>query len=168
MAHFMASFPTLPAFEIDNEIDGRLDPWGPQYAAYHKAFGKIVKAVAPDRWAVESGVAGIYPDATRKHVKNGDFADIDVCNGHRYCGIDAPEVSKSNANTGQGEAKKTFLRDVYREWKRAATADGKDRQLWITEWGWDTRAGQIVSEWEQAAYLQRGYMLGLGNGVDKM
>ena len=168
MAHFMASFPTLPAFEIDNEIDGRLDPWGPEYAAYHKAFGQIVKAVAPDRWAVESGVAGIYPDATRKHVKNGDFADIDVCNGHRYCGIDAPEVSKSNSNTGQGEAKKTFLRDVYREWKRAATLDGKNRQLWITEWGWDTRAGQIVTEWEQAAYLQRGYMLGLGNGVDKM
>ena len=168
MAHFMASFPTLPAFEIDNEIDGRLDPWGPEYAAYHKAFGQIVKAVAPDRWAVESGVAGIYPDATRKHVLNGDFADIDVCNGHRYCGIDAPEVSKSNANTGQGEAKKTFLRDVFREWKRAATLDGKDRQLWITEWGWDTRAGQIVTEWEQAAYLQRGYMLGLGNGVDKM
>ena len=168
MAHFMASFPTLPAFEIDNEIDGRLDPAGPEYAAYHKAFGQIVKAVAPDRWAVESGVAGIYPHATRKHVLSGDFADIDVCNGHRYCGIDAPEVSKSNANTGQGEAKKTFLRDVYREWKRAATADGKDRQLWITEWGWDTRAGQIVSEWEQAAYLQRGYMLGLGNGVDKM
>ena len=168
MAHFMASFPTLPAFEIDNEIDGRLDPWGPEYAAYHKAFGQIVKAVAPDRWAVESGVAGIYPDATRKHVKNGDFADIDVCNGHRYCGIDAPEVSKSNSNTGQGEAKKTFLRDVYREWKRAATLDGKNRQLWITEWGWDTRAGQIVTEWEQSAYLQRGYMLGLGNGVDKM
>ena len=168
MAHFMASFPTLPAFEIDNEIDGRLDPWGPEYAAYHKAFGQIVKAVAPDRWAVESGVAGIYPDATRKHVKNGDFADIDVCNGHRYCGIDAPEVSKSNSITGQGEAKKSFLRDVYREWKRAATLDGKNRQLWITEWGWDTRAGQIVTEWEQAAYLQRGYMLGLGNGVDKM
>lgn len=168
IAHFVATFGTLPAFEIDNEVDGRLDVQGPEYAAYHKAFGEIVKAVAPESWAVEAGVAGIYPEATRRHVLGGAFAGIDVCNGHRYCGVDAPEVSRSNVNTGQGEAGQALLRDIFRQWKKAAAADGRDRQVWLTEWGWDTRAGQIVTEWEQAAYLQRGYLLGLANGVDKM
>ena len=168
LAHIVATFGTLPAFEIDNEVDGRMDPYGKEYAAYHRVFAEIVKAISPNRWAVETGVAGIYPEATRKHVLAGDFKNIDVCNGHRYCGIEAPEFNKSNANTGQGEAKQTFLRDVFRHWKSAACADGKNRQVWLTEWGWDTRAGQIVSEWEQAAYLQRGYMLGLANGLDKM
>ena len=30
----------------------------------------------------------------------------------------------------------------------------------MTEWGWDTLAGQPVSEWEQAAYLQRKMSFG--------
>lgn len=168
LAHFVASFDRLPSFELDNEVEGRADPFGNVYGAYHKAFADIVKSVRPDAWAVECGLAGIYPEAVRRHVLSGDFANIDVCNGHRYCGIDAPEYSRSNANTGQGEAKQTYLRDLFRNWKEAACLDGKDRQLWVTEWGWDTLAGQIVTEWEQAAYMQRCILLALGNGVNKM
>lgn len=168
MAHFVSSFDGLPAFELDNEVEDRSDPYGKEYGAYHKALGDIIKAVRPDAWAVECGLAGIYPEAVRRHVLSGDFANIDVCNGHRYCGLDAPEYSRSNANTGQGEAKQTYLRDLFRNWKEAACLDGKDRQLWVTEWGWDTLAGQIVTEWEQAAYMQRCILLALGNGVNKM
>ena len=89
-------------------------------------------------------------------------------NGHRYCGKDGPEYSKANLNIGMSEAKPAYLRDVWRHWKKAATCDGKFRELWVTEWGWDTLAGQPVSEWEQAAYLQRKWVLAMGNGVEKM
>ena len=168
IALIVSTFPDQPCWELDNERDATVDSYSDGYGKYHKAFGDIMHACVPDKWSVEEGSAGIKVEATLKHVKSGDYRNIDVCNGHRYCGIDAPEYSKSNANSGQGEAKKTFLRDLWRHWKAAATADGKDRQLWITEWGWDTRAGQIVTEWEQAAYMQREWVLAMGNSIDKM
>ncbi len=168
IARIVASFPELSCFELDNEKDTVKSDFPETYLAYHRAFGEIMKAVRPDALAVQEGAAGIDLEATRKAVLNGDFRDIDVCDGHRYCGIDAPEVSRSNANTGRGEDRKIYLRDMWRQWKKAACADGRDRELWLTEWGWDTRAGQIVSELEQAAYLQRKWVLALGNGVDKL
>lgn len=168
IALIVATFPEITAWELDNEVEFRMPVEAPAYAAYHKVFGEIIHAISPKTWSVEQGAAGIFPELLRKNVLDGSFDDIDVVNGHRYCGIDAPETSKSNANTGQGEAKQTFLRDVFRQWKAAACADGKNRQVWITEFGWDTRAGQIVTEWQQAAYLQRGYLLSMANGVDKI
>ena len=168
IARIVAAFPSLHCFELDNEKDEQKDGFPESYAAYHRAFGEIMQAVRPDALAIQEGAAGIDVAMTRKLVLDGSMDGIDVCNGHRYCGVDAPEYSKSNLNTGRGEDRKTFLRDLWRHWKAAACADGHDRQLWLTEWGWDTRAGQIVSEIEQAAYLQREWVLGMGNGIDKM
>ncbi|MBR1608685.1 MAG: hypothetical protein IJ678_03615 [Kiritimatiellae bacterium] len=168
MARIVATFDGLCCFELDNERDNVKNRAPGAYGAYHRVFAQIMKAVRPDAWAVQEGAAGIDVAATRKFVENGDFRDIDVVNGHRYCGLVGPEVSRANLNTGMGEERKTYQRDLWRHWKKAATADGRDRQLWITEWGWDTRAGQIVSEWEQAAYMQREWVLARGNGVDKL
>ena len=168
VARIVTAIDGLSCFELDNEKDVVKHDFPSSYDAYHRAFGEIMKAARPDALAVQEGAAGIDVDATRRSVLNGSFRDIDVCNGHRYCGIDAPEFSRSNLNTGRGEDRKTFLRDLWRQWRAAASADGKSRQLWLTEWGWDTRAGQIVSEWEQAAYMQREWVLGMGNGIDKM
>ena len=138
------------------------------YGRYCQAFGDIVKSARPDARAVAPGLAGIYVEQSQKLVEKGYFRNIDVVNGHRYCGKDGPEYSKANLNTGMSEAKPAYLRDVWRHWKKAATCDGKFRELWVTEWGWDTLAGQPVSEWEQAAYLQRKWVLAMGNGVEKM
>lgn len=168
MSLIVATFPELRAWELDNEKDTLMFNDPENYDLYHKTFGEVVHGVDPDVWAVEQGAAGIYVEPTRERVLSGAFDDIDVCNGHRYCGIYAPELAKNNANTGQGEAKQEYARDQWRRWKRAACADGKQRQIWITEFGWDTRAGQIVTEWEQAAYCQRGYMQGYASGVDKI
>ena len=168
MSLIIATFPEIVAWELDNEKDTLMFNDPENYDLYHKTFGEVVHGVDPDVWAVEQGAAGIYVEPTRERVLSGAFDDIDVCNGHRYCGIYAPELAKNNANTGQGEAKQEYARDQWRRWKRAACADGKQRQIWITEFGWDTRAGQIVTEWEQAAYCQRGYMQGYASGVDKI
>lgn len=168
MALIVSTFDTLSAFELDNEADGLMFKDFDGFGRYCSAFGDIVKATRPDARAVSPGLAGIYVEETRKFVEKGYFRNIDVVNGHRYCGKDGPEYSKANLNTGMSEAKPAYLRDVWRHWKKAATCDGKFRELWVTEWGWDTLAGQPVSEWEQAAYLQRKWVLAMGNGVEKM
>ena len=168
MALVVSTFDTLSAFELDNECDTLMFRHFDAYKRYCEAFGAIMKAARPDARAVSPGLAGIYVEETQKLVESGAFKDIDVVNGHRYCGKDGPEYSKANLNTGMSEAKPAYLRDVWRHWKKAATCDGKFRELWVTEWGWDTLAGQPVSEWEQAAYLQRKWVLAMGNGVEKM
>ena len=168
MALLTSTFNNLSAFELDNECDGKIWTDLDSYGQYCQAFGDIIHAARPDAKAVSPGLAGIYVGFTKQLVDKGYFRNIDVVNGHRYCGKDAPEYSKGNANTGMSEAKKEYLRDCFRNWKRAACGDGKTRELWVTEWGWDTLAGQPVSEMEQAAYLQRKWLLGMGNGVDRM
>ena len=168
MALAVSTFDTLTAFELDNEVDGLMFKTLDGYGRYCQAFGDIVKSARPDARAVAPGLAGIYVEQSQKLVEKGYFRNIDVVNGHRYCGKDGPEYSKANLNTGMSEAKPAYLRDVWRHWKKAATCDGKFRELWVTEWGWDTLAGQPVSEWEQAAYLQRKWVLAMGNGVEKM
>ena len=163
-----STFPELTAWELDNETDGTMWTSLDGYGRYCQAFGDILHAARPDAKAVSPGLAGIYVEQTRELVEKGYFRNIDAVNGHRYCGKDAPEYSKANLNTGMSEAKPAYLRDMWRHWKKAATCDGKFRELWVTEWGWDTLAGQPVTEIEQAAYLQRKWMLAMGNGVEKM
>ena len=174
---FMMAFPDYPAWEIDNEYDLRhsrseRDRNWSSYKVYHKKFAQAVKAVNEDSLAVEQGNAGIYPKRLMEIIKSGSFNNIDVVNSHFYTGIEPPEISRRNMNAhGQFSAAgliPVLLTDLLREYAIAADIDGRNRQAWITEFGWDTLAGKIVSEREQAAYLQRGYMLGLNSGMDKM
>ena len=167
MSLIVSTFDNLSAFELDNETDGSMWTTMDGYGRYCQAFGDIVEACRPDAKAVSPGLAGIYVEQTKELVDKGYFRNIDVVNGHRYCGKDGPEYSKANLNTGMSEAKPAYLRDLWRHWKKAACGDGKFRELWVTEWGWDTLAGQPVTEWEQAAYLQRKWVLAMGNGVEK-
>ena len=51
--------------------------------------------------------------------------------------------------------------------KQAAQADGKKRESWLTEFGWDTLAGLAVSPYEQAVFLPRAWMLAMAAGTDK-
>ena len=168
MAQIVSAFPTITAWELDNETDGTVWTDLDAYGRYCQAFGDICAATRPDAKAVSPGLASIYVEFTQKLVEKGYFRNISVVNGHRYCGQDAPEYAKQNLNTGASEAKPAYLRDLWRHWKKAATCDGKFRELWVTEWGWDTLAGQPVSEIEQAAYMQRKWVLAMGNGVEKM
>jgi hypothetical protein len=169
----LLAFPQYPAWELDNEYDyrhGREEQargWA-SYDAYHRLFGQVVKFMDDRVLAVEQGTAGIHPDWVRRSVKNGAFERIDAVNAHFYCGTTAPEQSTENANVGGEESGRALLFDLLRDLAAAADSDGRDRQAWITEFGWDTLAGHIVSEPEQAAYLQRGYLLGLQAGIDKM
>lgn len=173
LLHILMTFPDYPAWEIDNEYDlhyGRFEAkrgWR-SYRRFHSDFAAALKFLYPDKLAVEQGNAGIYPERVKANVLSGAFKDIDVVNAHFYCGSNPPELAKKNFNTNGGDAPDRLVYDLLREFVKAADADGENRQAWITEFGWDTLSTHVVTEREQAAYLQRGYMLGLQAGIDKM
>ncbi|MBN8525292.1 MAG: hypothetical protein J0M02_08155 [Planctomycetes bacterium] len=174
----LAGFPDLTVWELANEWDldwenkhgakaDRAAGW-PAYRAYHKAFGQVVSAAGLT--AVENGRAGVYPDEVRSMVADGSFAGLQIVNGHYYTGVDAPETSASNANTGGGgpaSQRRLTYQDLLRESYRAGRSDGTQRSFWLTEFGYDTKAGFIVSHFQQAVYLQRAWMINLANNVER-
>ena len=173
LLHILLAFPQYTVWELDNEYDykhGREEEahgWA-SYRAYHKLFSDCIQFLDPRVTAVESGTAGVYPERVRANVLSGAFDKIGVINAHFYCGARPPELTRLNANTGQQEAVPVLMADTLRELVKAAASDGRARKTWITEFGWDTLAVHIVSEKEQAAYLQRGYLMGLQAGIDRM
>ena len=172
LAHAIVTLDRLPAFELDNELDLRMKvpfaDYAPGYAAYHRTFAEIVKACRPDALVVSEGSASVPVERIEKLVKDGTYAQVDVVNGHHYCGIKAPELATANLNTGAAKAGRSPNLDAWKKFRRAADADGRHREAWLTEWGFDTLAVHIVSEEEQAAYLQREWLLGMLAGLDKM
>lgn len=172
LAHAAVTLKTIPAFELDNELDLRMsvpyENYKEGYAKYHQVFAEVLKACRPDALVVSEGSAGVLVSRVEELVKEGYYRNIDVVNGHHYCGIQAPEIATANLNTGMAKASRTPNLDTWRKFKAAADADGKHRQTWLTEWGFDTRAIHIVTEEEQAAYLQREWLLGMQAGLDKM
>ncbi len=172
----LLAFPSIRAFELDNEYDLRASnaraeepiAWK-NYGLYHKKFGEVARLLGDGQFtAVENGRAGIWPERLRKMVLSGDFAAIDVVNSHHYTGPDAPETNVMNFNMGfTGDEKPQTLYDQLRAAKAAGSSDGKPRQHWLTEFGWDTKAGPVVTPLQQAAYLPRAYMLLLAAGTSK-
>ena len=144
IALIVSTFPQLTAFELDNEHGW---PTTDKYGEWHRVFAEIVKACRPDALSVQEGCGAIVPEGAKKHVLNGNFKDLKVLNGHRYAGMVGPEISRSNFNVADiaADEAKIYQRDLWRQWKINSELDGVKRQRWITEWGWDTRAGQIVS-----------------------
>lgn len=173
LLRILMAFPQYSAWELDNEYD--LQHGGAEaqrqwrsYQDYHRAFGQTVKFLDDSAWTVENGAAGLYPERVAKNVASGAFKDIDVINGHYYCGTAPPEIAVTNANTGGGDEPPALVYDRLRDLVTAASSDGRARQTWITEFGWDTLAVHIVSEAQQAAYLQRGFVLGRQAGISKL
>lgn len=172
----LLAFPSLRHFELDNEYDlhagnakaeDAID-WQ-NYRNYHKKFGQLVQILGGGQWAaVENGRAGVWPERVRRVVQSGDFAPVDVINSHHYTGTDAPEINVGNHNMGfSGDESVMSFFDQLRAAKKAASADGKPRQHWLTEFGWDTKAGPVVSPTHQAAYLARAYMMLAAVGTEK-
>ena len=172
LLHILMSFPQYTAWELDNEYDYRhgkaeQDRDWSSYKAYHRLFGQTLHFMDEHLLAVENGTAGLYPERVRKLVRSGAFDPIDVVNAHFYCGTRPPELARENANTGQDAEAPVMIADTLKDLAHAAQSDGRKRQTWITEFGWDTLAVHIVSEHEQAAYLQRGFMMILNAGIDR-
>ncbi len=175
LADVLSGFPHLTHWELDNEY--ALKPevkhaedkikWA-HYQKYHQTFGDGIAYLGHGELkAVENGRHGVRPDLVEDAIDNGSFANIDVINFHHYCGVEAPELNVRNYNTGGGGRKAGLFGDKVRDLVKVANKDGKEREVFITEFGWDTLAGYIVSEDEQAAYLARAYMMLASCGVDR-
>ena len=176
MVGIQTAFPALRYFELDNEYDlnaanakAEESIGWKNYANYHKKFGEITRLLGGGQFkAVENGRAGIWPERLRRLVQSGDFASIDVVNSHHYAGTDAPEINVINHNMGfSGDENVLSFFDQLRAAKKVAASDGKPRQHWLTEFGWDTKAGPVVTPIEQAAYLQRAFMMLAAAGTEK-
>lgn len=179
VADALLAFPQPTHWELDNEYD--LDrshadaetavDWA-NYRQYHRRFAELLDLLGGgELTAVEQGPAGIWPQRVAAFVRSGDFEKIGVVNSHHYCGAEAPERNMGNWNTdfaGDFRSQPPMLfADRLREVKRAAQLDGRPRQSWLTEFGWDNLAGPKVTPYQQAAYLARSWMLALGAGTDK-
>jgi hypothetical protein len=179
IADIVNSFPQITHWELDNEYDlnkSQADAevasdWQ-NYRMYHRRFAEIVRLLGDGQAvAVEQGQAGIWPQRIAQCVQSGDFAQIGVVNSHYYCGAEPPERNIANWNTGfegdwRAQRPQTFF-DQLRAAKRAAASDGRRRESWLTEFGWDSLAGPKVSAYQQAVYLARGFLLALAAGTDK-
>ncbi|RYX85882.1 hypothetical protein EON83_03760 [bacterium] len=170
------AFPSIRAFELDNEYDLNRENINAEeaigwknYGSYHKKFGEVTQLLGDGKFiAAENGRAGIWPERVRKQIESGAFDSIGVINSHYYAGVPAPEVSATNYNTGMALQETSALWfDQLRDIKKVARSDGKPRQHWLTEFGWDTKAGPVVSATEQAAYLARAYMMLAAAGTEK-
>ena len=169
------AFPQITRWELSNEYDLPADnakaedqiDWA-NYRAYHRQFANILDLLGcGELVAVENGRASIRPDRLARCIQSGDFDRIGVVNAHQYCGTDAPEENLCNFNMGYEGKTPSLLFDDLRAVKRVAQADGKKREFWLTEFGWDTLAGPVVSPYQQAAYLQREWMMAMAAGADK-
>lgn len=172
------AFPTVTHWELSNEYDlGKenveaedLCGWA-NYRAYHRKFSEIVKLIGNDELvSVENGRAGVWPERLTGCISSGDFKELGVVNSHHYCGVEPPEINIGNWNTGfqaHREQAPALFFDRLRAVKRLAVSDGKQRESWLTEFGWDTLAGNVVSPYEQAAFLPRAWLLSIAAGTDK-
>ena len=175
MASIVMAFPQISHWELSNEYDLPSSNWKAEemvawanYRAYHKQFANILDIVGGgELTAVENGRAGLWPERLLRCVQSGDFEKIGVVNVHHYCGTDAPEINVNNFNMGTESRLPSLLFDDLRAVKRAAQAGGKKRQSWLTEFGWDTLAGPVVSPYEQAVFLPRAWMMVMAAGTDK-
>jgi hypothetical protein len=169
------AFPQITRWELSNEYDLPADnaraedliDWA-NYRAYHRQFANILDLLGGGELvAVENGRASIRPDRLARCIESGDFQRIGVVNTHQYCGTDAPEENSCNFNMGYEGKIPSLLFDDLRAVKRTAQADGKKRESWLTEFGWDTLAGPVVTPYQQAVYLPREWMLAMAAGTDK-
>jgi hypothetical protein len=179
IADIVNAFPDIHYWELDNEYDLHKEhalaeaatDWA-NYRAYHRVFADVLDLLGMGQLvAVENGRAGVWPDRALACVAGGDFARVGVLNTHHYCGTEPPETNFGNWNTGfagdyRAQPPMLFF-DRLREVKRAALSDGRTRESWLTEFGWDNLAGPVVTVEEQSAYLQRAWLGAMAAGTEK-
>ena len=169
------AFPEISHWELSNEYDLPADnakveeqiDWA-NYRAYHTAVrqhpgfarrrGSGRGRKRPGRH-LAAARAALHPERRLRKNRRCQLASL---LRHRR-----PETSLCNFNMGSEDKLPSLLFDDLRAVKRAAQADGKHRQSWLTEFGWDTLAGPVVSAYQQAVYLPRAWMMAMAAGTDK-
>jgi hypothetical protein len=167
------AFPTVPIWEMDNEIDLQFhsttagyEEWMASYVPAIQAAAEGLRKAGTGAKLALNGDAGIYPDRAARLLAGPAKDDFICTNSHFYTGTVPPELSKQDYNTGAENIHRpsTFL-DELRRISRVSHEHGK--QSWLTEVGWDVTYGPAVGERLQALYLARMYLLSRFCSVDK-
>jgi hypothetical protein len=178
MTAVLLAFPDIKYWEVSNEYDlpdknsaaEQAVHWL-NYEKFHAKLAEIADLIGGGKLTVvENGHPGIFPEIESQVVKSGYFDNIPVINSHHYTGTEPPETNFQNYNTHSDyllHRDPALLYDQLRQSTRAGQIDGKPRQHWLTEFGWDTLAGPVVSPFQQAVFLQRGWMLAMAAGCSK-
>lgn len=164
----------VQAYEIWNEENGsRFWPSGPNAAAYTsllKAAYPAIKSADPSSTVLFGGLANNdyrYVEAAYAAGAKGYF---DVMAVHPYT-CWAPEGYywvDANENWVAGEGPRPagtriteYAYTGYREVRASMLANGDDKPIWFTEFGWSTGSSGscTVDEPTQASYLTRAYQL---------
>ena len=167
-------FPSIPFWELDNEMDLKYsgDPVGfeamlPSYHQYIRSAAEGLRRAGKGAKVALNGDSGIYHERTKRLLKSPAGADFAICNFHYYTGTVPPELARGNDNTTVGtHAKGLAFLDDLRQISRLAHDHG--REAWLTEVGWDVTYGPAVGVRLQAIYLARMYLLARHCGVDKV
>ena len=150
----------VQAWEIWNEQNStRFWPSGPDAAEYTrllKAAYPAVKAADPNALVLFGGLS--YSDYfyVSQAYKAGAKGYFDVMVTHPYSDWKSPEYIDW---AGGLPWIKSFL--AYREVRNRMLANGDDKPIWFTEFGWSTCTTNIkcVSEAKQAEYLTSAFCL---------
>ncbi len=124
-----------------------------------------IKNADPNAKLVLGGLAGLqkwwlprlqaWADANR----GGDLP-VDVLNFHEYCYNDTTGISPEDFNFKEKMEEIIAYRDIYMP----------DKEVWVSEFGWDTNTGSPQSaptHLAQAQWIVRGYLALLGARTDR-
>jgi len=160
----------IKAYEVWNEPNIErfwTNPNAAEYTRMLQATYPAVKTADPAATVVFGGPSHAdyrYIEAAYAAGAKGYF-DAMAVHPYTYCGTGAPDTINSG---GDGRIDKgSFL--SYREVRKTMLAQGDDKPIWMTEFGWNTSTVACdpargiwqggVSEAAQASYLARAYEL---------
>lgn len=134
------------------------------YDGHEKTMGDTygIKNADPNSKLVLGGLAGgntEYLDLMKLWFENNrrdKKIAFDVINFHAYSGTNAPEQSEM----------KTKCEEIV-QWRNE---NAPDKEVWITEFGWDTNTGSAIAAPDpetQGDWIVRGYLTALGTGIDR-
>jgi hypothetical protein len=151
----------VAAWEIWNEQNTlRFWPTGPNAAEYVQllqAAYPAVKAADPAALVAFGGLAYSDYSYVSQAYAAGAKGYFDVMVTHPYSDSNSPDfVSYYKPGVPH---KESFT--AYREVRNRMLANGDDKPIWFTEFGWSTCTtnGKCVSESQQAAYLTRAFCI---------
>ncbi|MGH2836809.1 MAG: cellulase family glycosylhydrolase [Thermoleophilaceae bacterium] len=145
----------VAAWEIWNEPNAtRFWPTGPNAAEYVdllRPAHAAVKESDPNALVVFGGTSYNDYEYVERAYAAGAQGHFDVMAVHPYSDQWSPDQVW---HSGGRQVVKTFT--AYREVRKSMLANGDDKPIWFTEFGWSTTTGTAgVTQVEQAEYLAR-------------
>ena len=172
----------INSYEIWNEPNLDNPVWGAWVGTMQQYFELLRKSSGKIKLADKSakisngGLAGIDlhdVDMLRSYTYDDGTHPIDyldIINVHYYSGRSSPDIATVNSNVQRDSDAKgiqTYEESLHmlNDWR---VVNNINKQIWLTETGYDTGGPRGVNEQLQAAWLPRDILIALSAGIDKV